>query len=239
MNASVSFAQRQQELSQLLANQPLVRAINFHNTSSWRKDEFEQQLQHCQQNFSSVTEDDLDQYLQTGQWHKSRPGVILAFYEGYRSNYDVILPMLDRLGLVGWFFVITGFVNSPVELQLTYANQHDIGMDLNEYLDGRYAMTWDELRDIDQRHVVASHALSHQFLEPMDAATQRQEIIGSQETFRQQLGHPVRTFVSRGGPAFGENPGVDEMVLEAGYQFQVSNFRIQKLPQRVAGKGDQ
>ena len=227
---TVTFAQRKQELAQLLGQRPLIRAINFHNTSSWRKDEFEQQLLHCAQSFSSVTEDDLDQYLQTGQWHKPKPGVILAFYEGYRSGYDVILPMLDRLGLVGWFFVITGFINSPVELQLTYANQHDIGMDLNEYLDGRYAMTWDEIREIDKRHVIASHALSHQFLEPMDLATRREEIIGSQESFRQHLGHPVRTFVSRGGPAYSENAAIDALVLEAGYQFQVSNFRIQKLP---------
>ncbi len=229
MSDSVSFAQRKQEISQLLATQPLVRAINFHNTSSWRRQEFEQQLQLCQQNFTTVTENDLDLYLQSGQWHKPKPGVILAFYEGYRSNYDVILPMLDELGLVGWFFVITGFIDAPVEQQLTYANQHDIGMDLNEYLDGRYAMTWQELREIDQRHVVASHALSHQFLQPMDASTRRHEIIGSQNTFREQLGHPVRSFVSRGGPAYGENPEVDQLVMEAGYQFQISNFRIQRL----------
>lgn len=230
MSGPVSFAQRQQEIARMLASQPLVHAINFHNTSSWRRDEFAQQLRHCQQNFSSVTEEDLDRYLTSGQWHKDKPGVILAFYEGYRSNYDVILPLLDELGLVGWFFVITGFINSPVEQQLAYANRHDIGMDLNEYLDGRYAMTWDEIREIDQRHVVASHALSHQFLEPMDEATRREEILGSQESFRKELGHPVRTFVSRGGPAFGENPDVDKLVLEAGYRFQASNFRIQKLP---------
>jgi hypothetical protein len=46
----------------------------------------------------------------------------------------------------------------------------------------------------------------------------------------QELGHPVSTIVSRGGPAFGENTAIDKMVLEAGYRFQVSNFRIQKLP---------
>jgi peptidoglycan/xylan/chitin deacetylase (PgdA/CDA1 family) len=231
MSETISFAQRKQEISQLLATQPLVRAINFHNTSRWRVEEFRQQLQHCQQNFSTVTEDDLDHYLQSGQWHKAKPGVILAFYEGYRSNYDVILPLLDELGLVGWFFVITGFIDAPVEQQLTYANLHDIGMDLNEYLDGRYAMSWVELREVDKRHVVASHALSHQFVDPMDEATRRDEIIGSQNSFRKELGHPVRTFVLRGGPGFGEDPSVDKLVLEAGYQFQFSNFQIQKLPQ--------
>ncbi|HKX54618.1 MAG TPA: polysaccharide deacetylase family protein, partial [Xanthomonadales bacterium] len=181
-NQVVTFEQRKQQISQQLAGQSLIRAINFHNTSRWREAEFTEQLQHCQQNFSPVSEDDLASYLTSGQWHKPKPGVILAFYEGYRSNYDVIVPLLDKLGLVGWFFVITGFINASIEQQLTYANLHDIGMDLNEYLDGRYAMTWEELRNVDQRHVVASHALSHQFLEPMDEATRRAEIIGSQES---------------------------------------------------------
>jgi peptidoglycan/xylan/chitin deacetylase (PgdA/CDA1 family) len=231
MSQVATIEQRKQQINQQLDGQALIRAINFHNTSRWREAEFTEQLQHCQQNFTPVTEDDLASYLATGQWQKAKPGVILAFYEGYRSNYDVIVPLLDKLGLVGWFFVITGFINAPIEQQLTYANRHDIGMDLNEYLDGRYAMTWEELRDVDKRHVVASHALSHQFVDPMDEATRREEIIGSQNSFRKELGHPVRTFVLRGGPAFGENPAVDKMVLEAGYQIQFSNFQIQKLPQ--------
>jgi len=76
---------------------------------------------------------------------------------------------------------------------------------------------------------LSSHAHSHQFLQAMDAARQREEIVGSQNTFREELGHPVRSFVSRGGPAQGENPVIDQIVLEVGYQFVFSNFRIQRI----------
>lgn len=91
-----------------MATKPLVRAINFHNTARANSAEFERQLAHCATSFSTVNEYDLDRYLSTGDWHKPKPGMLLAFYEGYRNNYDVIVALLERLELTGWFFVITG-----------------------------------------------------------------------------------------------------------------------------------
>jgi hypothetical protein len=55
------------------------------------------------------------------------------------------------------------------------------------------------------------------------------EVLGSQARFRAELGHPVQTFVSWGGPAYGEHAPTDRLVDDAGYRFQVSNFRIQRL----------
>lgn len=229
MSMNEQYAGRATELGKLLASKPLIRAINFHNTSLERAHIFGRQLEICSRNFSSVSEDDLDAYLQTGRWHKDKPGVILAFYEGYRNGYDVVRPMLEKLGLTGWFFVITGFVNAPREEQLDYAMSHGIGIESYEYEDGRYAMNWRELRELDRSHVIASHALSHESIASMNEEQRVDEIVGSQQSFVDGLGHPVRTFVSRGGPAFGENAPTDRLIEAAGYQFVFSNFRIQRL----------
>jgi peptidoglycan/xylan/chitin deacetylase (PgdA/CDA1 family) len=142
--------------------------------------------------------------------------MILAFYEGYRNGYDVILPLLEKYRLTGWFFVITGFVDASPADQLRYADLHGIDMASREYDDGRYALSWNELMDIDRKHVVASHALSHEELAPMDDAARRAEVLGSQETFLRNLGHPVRTFVSRGGPAYGDHDATDRLIDAAG-----------------------
>lgn len=229
MTLAPSFAERTEEVANLLATRPLVRAINFHNTSRARVGEYERQFAHVSQHFSSVTEDDLDQYLGTGNWPKSKPGMILAFYEGYRNGYDVIAPLLERYNLVGWFFVITGFVDAPPANQLAYAKAHGIDMITREYPDGRYAMTWEELKELDRTHVVGSHARSHSPLSAMSRAARELEILGSQQRFEKQLGHPVRTFVSWGGPAHGEDPLTDELVEKAGYRFVVSNYKIQRI----------
>jgi peptidoglycan/xylan/chitin deacetylase (PgdA/CDA1 family) len=234
MSTNEPYAGRAAELGQLLATKPLVRAINFHNTSPERAHIFGRQLETCSRYFSSVSEDDLDAYLQTGHWHKDRPGVILAFYEGYRNGYDIVRPMLEKLGLTGWFFVITGFVNAPPEAQLDYAFAHDIGIESYEYEDGRYAMSWNELRELDESHVIASHAQSHESIAPMSEQQRVDEVVGSQQSFVDGLGHPVRTFVSRGGPAYGEHAPTDRLMEASGYQFVFSNFRIQRLRDKMS-----
>ncbi len=229
MTAPVSFVQRTAEVAGLMATRPLMRALNFHSTSTWGAKVLETQLEHCSRHFSTANEEELDTYLVSGQWHKPKPPMILAFYEGYRNGYDVILPLLQRYDLVGWFFVITGFVETEPEQQFSFANRHGIGLEVGEYPDDRCALSWDELREIDQSHVVACHASTHEELAPMDSATQQVEIIGSQRLFEEQLGHPVRSFVSRSGPPYGEDPAVDRLIREAGYQIVFSNYRIQKI----------
>ena len=229
MSANEGFRQRATEIAALLAAKPLIRAINFHNTSPQRAHIFGRQLEMCSKHFSSVTEDDLDQYLQTGKWHKTKPGVILAFYEGYRNGFDVVRPMLERYGLTGWFFVITGFVDAAPDEQLDYAMEHGIGIESREYSDGRYAMDWSELRELDRSHVVASHALSHEEIAAMSQNMREAEVLGSQQSFVKHLGHPVRTFVSRGGPAYGEHPETDRLIDAAGYRFVFSNFKVQRI----------
>lgn len=234
MNENDAFRRRASDIADQLASQPLIRAVNFHNTSPERAHIFGRQLELCSKHFSSVTEDDLDEYLQTGRWEKEKPGVILAFYEGYRNGYDVVRPMLERFGLTGWFFVIAGFIDAAPTLQLDYAMEHGIGIESREYSeDGRYAMNWGEIRELDRGHVVASHALSHEEIAPMSQRKRRAEVLGSQETFQRELGHPVRTFVSRGGPAYGEHAETDQLIDAAGYQFVISNFNIQRLRNRT------
>ena len=224
-----TFAAESDMIAGLLAAKPLIRALNFHNTPAGKLDVFDRQLGQCARHFAPVDEGDLERYLSTGRWHKDRPGVLLAFYEGYRNGYDVIRPLLDKHGLTGWFFVITGFVDAPVSEQLAYAEAHGIGMETREYEDGRYALSWDEIRELDGRHVIASHARSHRTIAEMNRDDMHAEVLGSQDRFRAELGHPARTFVSWGGPAYGEHAPTDRLVDEAGYRFQVSNFRIQRL----------
>ena len=180
--------------------------------------------------FSAVTEDDLDRYLATGQWHKPKPGLIIALYDASRNGYDVILPLIEEVGLIGWYFILTGFVTTAPADQIAYAAAHDIAVQATEYADGRQAISWSELGDIEKRgHVVASHARSHVSLRELSESDRENEILGSQSDMKNYLGHPVRTFVSYGGPAYGDHPPSDALIARAGYQFVFSNLKIQRL----------
>jgi hypothetical protein len=232
VSASPTFREGVASLEKLYRTNRVIRAVNFHNTSQARAAQYDRELAYYSQLFCSVNEDELDEYVATGTWRKPRPGLIIAVYEGYRNGYDVLAPLLDRHGFIGWFFVVTGFVNSAVADQLSFSEGHCIRMQTREYPDGRYALTWDELRELDRKHVIASHTRSHTQLSTLGITTLEREIIGAQEDLEEHLGHKVRAFSSFKGPAFGENPSVDRLVLEAGYNFVFSNFRIQRVSAR-------
>jgi peptidoglycan/xylan/chitin deacetylase (PgdA/CDA1 family) len=229
MSDTATFAQEAAKLERMFATHPVIRAVNFHSTSRAKAGQYDHELAQYSRFFSSVNQDELDQYLVTGQWNKPKPGLIVSVYEGYRNGYDVLLPLLERHGFIGWFFVITGFIDAPVKDQLQFALGHDIDMLTREYPDGRYALTWDQLRELDKKHVIASHSRSHTQLSLLPSATREEEIIGAQQEFKKQLGHPVRAFASLTGPAYGENKLTDRLVAAAGYDFVFSNFRIQRI----------
>ena len=208
---------------------PLLRVVNYHSAAKSRTEHFDRELEQYSKSFSSVNEQELRDYVRTGHWSKSKPGMIPVAYEGYRNGFDVLAPLLERHGFVGWFFIITSFVNTPVAEQLAYARSHRIGMKTEEYPDGRYALSWEEIKKLDAKHVIASHARSHVELAPMTSEMMEREVMGSQEDMRQHLGHPVRTFASLRGPAHGPYPATDRLVEAAGYEFVFSNYRIQRV----------
>ena len=112
MSNAATFTERATEIEQLFATHPIIRALNFHNASKAKADEYDRQLAHYSQFFTSVNEEELDEYLKTGKWTKPKPGLIVSVYEGYRNGYDVLAPLLEKHGFIGWFFEITGFINS-------------------------------------------------------------------------------------------------------------------------------
>ncbi|MET0428087.1 MAG: polysaccharide deacetylase family protein [Microvirga sp.] len=211
----------------------LIRAVNFHLTPRTREDQYDREFALYARHFEPVTAEDLDDVMTGGRWRKSKPGLILAFYNGYRNNFEVARPLLEKHGLIGWFFIVTGFVNASD--QPAFAARHSITPD-DPAPDGRMALSWDEVALLDRSHVVASHTRSHARAS-LGAAELEAEAGGSQRDFVSALGHPVRAFAWNGGAAFGEHPDADRALEAAGFQFVMSNFRIQRLRHWPSGTG--
>ena len=85
-----------------------VRAVNFHATQRSSARQLKEQLGRLSELFVPVGYDDLLGLVQGGRWPHRRPGVIVNFFDGHRDNLEVAAPILERLGLVGWFFVEAG-----------------------------------------------------------------------------------------------------------------------------------
>lgn len=222
------------EAATALAAAPPIRVVNYHNTPAYRAAQYDRELAALAERFSPVREDDLAAFFDTGRWGSDRPGVIVALYNGYRNNHDVFRPLLDRHGLVGWFFAVTGFSSCPAAGQADFAAVRTLATVPGEYGDGRVALSWDELRALDRDHVVASHTRHHARIAADDAAGQESEIVGAQDDFRRELGHPVRSFAWLLSGTSGHSPLTDACLRRAGYEFLFSDFRLQRLPRACA-----
>lgn len=207
-----------------------IRAINYHNTSFCDVKIFEAQMKFYQNHFSSVTKEDLDEFFITKIWKKEKPGLIISLFEGYRNNYDVAAALVEKYGFTGWFFIPTEYINTPVEEQKKFAGEHSIDMELDEYKDNRYALTWDEIRELDKRHVIASHTKTHyRITQNTTEEKMKDEIVNSKKELEDKLQHEISHFCWLGGEEFNYNAVSTSYVIEAGYKYLFSNAKIEKI----------
>lgn len=205
-----------------------LHAVNFHHTPAHRVLEYDRQLAALAERFEPATEDGLAAFFATGRWPGRRPGVIVALYNGARSNVDVMRPLLERHGLLGWYFLATAWVGCPVGEQRAFAAARALSVVPGEYPDGRVALSWDEARGLAAAgHVIASHTRHHV---RATGEALRVELLGAQEDIARETGRPARSLAWLGGAAFGEDGEADAAALAAGHEFLFSNVRVQRLP---------
>ena len=208
--------------------QPFIRAINYHATPALYRDELERHLQFYRKHFSAVRYDDL-LTLSRGDWPHANPGLIISFDDGYRDNVEVAAPLLEKYGFVGWFFVPVGFIDSPHESQIEYARSHEIRPVVEPSTGHRVAMTWDQVRDLADRHVVGCHTYHHQRLRAtLDEQELDFEISHAKRKLEEKLGRDVRAFAWVGGEEWSYSASAARTIKDAGYQvgFMTNNSLI-------------
>jgi peptidoglycan/xylan/chitin deacetylase (PgdA/CDA1 family) len=225
-------------LYRALAGGRYVRAVNFHATPERQAGQLEEQLSRLAEAFAPVSYEDLARLVQTGDWYHDRPGVILNFFDGFRDNFGVVAPILDRLNMVGWFFVVSGWIAAPPEDQRSFARRHAIDLPYHEEdlpPDGRLALTPEELRDLAERgHVVASHTRTHVSASPgalpgLQPVTLEREASASKHDLEEIVGKPVGALAWLEGAALGSNAAADRAVARAGYELLFANHAVQSV----------
>ncbi len=223
-----SPAQTTAELAAGFATGNAIHLINYHATPSTRREEYRQQIAACAERYVSMGLTGVDGLMTpTGD----KPVLAPILFEGFRDNYDVILPILEEFGFKGWFFIPSHFPNVPPARQRIFAARHNLHYGPDEYAGDRIAMTWGELRDAHARgHFMACHSRNHIALHP-DTPDDilHDEIVTAKQEMEDGLGVQVDTFCYLYGAEYGLNLRADAMLIDAGYRYLFSNFRLQKL----------
>ena len=207
---------------------PFIRAVYYHDVPPSEAQSFEQQLRYFAQHFSSVGYEELIQFHNNG-WPKDKPGLILSFDDGHRSCSEVVAPILDKYGFVGWFFVPPALLDVPIEEQHRKAVEHRLVPKPFDYGTSRVFLTWDEVRALDRKHVIGCHTFSHCRLRPALSDRQLyQEIVASKQILEEKLNHEIRVFAWVGGEESSYSRRAAELIREANYKvaFLTNNAHI-------------
>lgn len=222
------------EVFRALAAGRYARVVNFHATPRKLSGQVERQLSRLARNFAPVSHEDLKNLADGEAWPHERPGVILNFFDGFRDNFDVAAPILDRLGLTGWFFLISGWISTPPEDQRAFANDRLGGLPYDEHeipADDRLALSPEEVFALaDRGHVIASHTRTHPVTpDDLTPAALAQETAGSKEELASISGAPVRALAWHEGMSLGVNPPADAALRDAGYDLLFANHAVQRV----------
>jgi hypothetical protein len=207
-----------------------LRVVNWHNTPESQRAELRWELSWYVERFDPVRPEDLDRFTDTGRWHRERPGFVPAFYDGYRTHATVAAGVCDDLGITGWFYPPTGFLEVPAGRQRDWAAAHDVDL-LAEDLDHPpVAMTLDQLAEISERHVVAAHTATHATLDscvgPDDV---EREVLAPARLLEAVTGRrPAVMAWKLGAPFDPDTPGGRAMIA-AGVRYAVSNTGVQRI----------
>ncbi len=157
--------------------------------------DFEAQLALLQRlGYHSVTVGEIATALDGMGTLPERP-IALTFDDGWREQYEVAFPLLQKYGFRATFFVVTAHVGYP-----------------------RF-MSWEELAEMrDAGMEIASHGRKHVSLVDADDKEAWREIALSKEKLEEELGVPV---VSFSYPFGGYRRGLSAMLERAGYRIAV------------------
>ncbi|MET9255167.1 polysaccharide deacetylase family protein [Streptomyces sp. NPDC048182] len=208
-----------------------LRVMNYHNTPPSMRGELVTELGELAERYDTVTLDDLDRLTRTGAWHKERQPLLPVFYEGYRDNYEVAAAACEEAGVVGWFFVCTGWLDTPVPEQYDFALAHRIKLVAENPRDERIAMTWDEIADLHRRgHVVTPHTASHELAErvvtPQDV---RREVTDPKRLMDAATGGDAACTAWLAGTSYTGGTGPDRALTDAGYRYLFANTMVQRI----------
>ncbi len=185
-----------------------IRAINYHGTPKKYQYNFEKQLIFFKQNYATVNLIDLENLL-NGKWEKEKPGLIISFDDGLKSNYTIAAPLLEKYGFTGWFFIPVGLIGTGRCKDFHHTGNKDCSY-----------MSWREIFKLSQSHIIGCHTLTHYRLSnPISDEKLEQEIVESKKILEDKLNSKNNIFCWVGGEEETYTAKAAKYIYEAGYKY--------------------
>lgn len=162
---------------------------------------FEQQLAYLHDhNFTAISLDDLAKDVTSGTTSPIQKPVILTFDDGWENQYTYAFPLLKKYHMTATFYVFADPIGKK-----------------------KHFLTWNQLREMDEAGmVIASHTLSHPYLQNLSADELKKEIVESKHILETELAKPILHFAS---PFGYTSPEIIEIIKDAGYKTARTTYK--------------
>lgn len=198
---------------------PYIRAVNYHDIPPSKAADFENQLRYFSDRFVGVGRQELQALLE-GDWPHDRPGILLSFDDGLRSHIEVAAPLLEKYGFSGWFAVPACFPDLSIDDIERFKEQHSVNFDDADLGARRPVLDWDDLKRLDDRHVICCHSMTHVRLSASLTDEERaSEILEAKLRLEEGLGREVDTFVWVGGEEWAYSRESAQAIGLAGFRY--------------------
>ena len=196
-----------------------IRAVNYHGTPEDCRAGLAAHLEFYQRHFVPAGRAELETILAGRTWPHPRPGLLITFDDGLRNNLTVAAPLLEQAGFPAWLMIPAGFIEAPPERQREFAAAHRVWP--APAAEGpRVAMSWDELRAAQTRHIIGCHTQTHHRLTAATPADQLDlEIRGARQQLEAHLQAPVDVFCWVGGEEQSYSAPAAALIRAAGYRW--------------------
>jgi peptidoglycan/xylan/chitin deacetylase (PgdA/CDA1 family) len=196
---------------------PCVRALNYHDTPQQYAENFHRQLEWYASQYTDCNYLQLRRLLDEGVWDSSKPGLLISFDDGLKSNYEIATPLLEEFGFTGWFMIPVGFIDAEQVNHESFASTNQIAH--QGLHTGELAMSWEDVKDLERRgHVVTCHSMNHKRLSSELSDDELfDEIVASKSQLESRLGHPVTGFTWVGGEEFSYSRRAYQSIIQANY----------------------
>jgi peptidoglycan/xylan/chitin deacetylase (PgdA/CDA1 family) len=140
--------------------------------------------------------------------------LVITFDDGYLGNYEIAVPILQKLGIPATFFVVSGFIGS---MTVPWWDR-----DLPQHPGW---MTWDQLRSMARAGFeIGGHTRTHVDLGKVAGSEATDEIVGCRADLERELGVVPQHFAYPYGQRDNLLESNRQRVIEAGFRSCVSCY---------------
>jgi peptidoglycan/xylan/chitin deacetylase (PgdA/CDA1 family) len=204
-----------------------IRVLHYHGTSFPYMSTFDQQLRFYSKYYQNINYNDLNRFFSSGGSFLKKPGLIISFDDGLRSNYENAIPLLEKYGFTAWLMVPRGPIDFNLVDQKNYVGKY-YDIDSLQFPDGRLVMNWEEIKKASKNHVIGCHTYSHHRMKlDDDFFILNHEIYQSKKELETNLGRYVTIFCWVGGEESHYTKFAAKKIKDTGY---VYSFMTNSIP---------